>query len=61
METQTETPTPTTERIARTPLGKKLLEVRKKIIASGRPLLDWDDLDKELAQQCRRWGSEEER
>ena len=59
METQTKTPTSTTNYIARTPLAKKLLEVRQKIIASGRPLLDWEDIDREMAQQRRRWGKEE--
>jgi hypothetical protein len=59
METQTKVPTSTTERTARTPLGKKLLEVRQKILVSGRPLLDWDDIDSEIAQQRRRWGKEE--
>lgn len=61
METKTETPTtPTTEKVARTPFGKKLFEIRKRIIASGRPLLDWDDLDREMAAQRRGdWKSEE--
>jgi hypothetical protein len=40
METPTKVPTSTTERTARAPLGKKLLEVRPKILASERPLLD---------------------
>ena len=61
MDTQTKPPTCTTERTARTPLGKRLLEVRQKIIASGRPLLDWEDIDKEITQQRRRWGKEEVR
>jgi hypothetical protein len=59
METQTKGPTSTTERTAWTPLGKKLLEVRQKILASGRPLLDWDDIDREIAQQRRRWDKEQ--
>ena len=59
METQTKVPTSTTERTARTPLGKKLLEVRQKILASGRPLLDWDDIDRGIAQQRRRLSKEE--
>ena len=61
METKTETPTtPTTEKVARTPFGKKLLEIRQQILASGRPLLDWDDLDREMAAQRRGdWQSEE--
>jgi hypothetical protein len=57
METQTKLPTSTTERTARTPLGKKLLELRQKILMSGRPLLDWDDIAREIAQR-RRWGKE---
>jgi hypothetical protein len=39
MDTQTKPPTSATERTALTLLGKKLLEVRQKIIASGRPLV----------------------
>ena len=61
METQTKVLTSSTERTARTPLGKKLLEVRQKILVSGRPLLDWDDIDREITQQRRRWGKEEAR
>jgi len=59
METQTKVPMPTRECTARPPLGKKLLEMRQKILASGRPLLDWDDIDREITQQRRRWGKEE--
>ena len=51
METQTKAPSPGAERIPRTALGKKLLEVRQRIVSSGRPLLDWDDIDRELAEQ----------
>ena len=51
MDSQTKAPTPRAERVPRTRLGKKLLEIRQKIIASGRPLLDWEDLDRELAEQ----------
>lgn len=32
----------------RTALGKRLLALRQKIIASGAHLLDWDDLEKEI-------------
>jgi hypothetical protein len=60
METQTTTSTPPTERVARTSFGKKLLEARQKILASGRPLLDWEDIDREIAAQRGRWGREEE-
>jgi hypothetical protein len=61
METKTDTPTtPTTEKVARTPFGKKLLEIRQRILASGRPLLDWDDIDREMVVQRRGdWQSEE--
>jgi hypothetical protein len=39
METPTKAPRSGAEHILRTPLGKKLLEIRQKIVASGRPLL----------------------
>jgi hypothetical protein len=42
----------------RTPLAKKLWELRQKIIASGVPLLDWDDIEREV--QERRGGVREE-
>jgi hypothetical protein len=34
-----------------TPLAQKLWELRQKIVASGRPLLDWDDIEREIAGQ----------
>ena len=61
MDTQTKAPTSTTEHPPRTPLGKKLLEIRQKIVASGRPLLDWVDIDREIAIQRGRQDREEER
>jgi hypothetical protein len=51
METQTKAPRSGAEHISRTPLGKKLLEIRQRILASGRPLLGWEDIDRELAEQ----------
>jgi hypothetical protein len=36
-----------------TPLGRKLWEIRAKIIASGEPLLDWNDIERELAESRR--------
>ncbi len=60
METQIKSPTPVTERTPRTPLGKKLLEIRQRIVASGRPLLDWEDIDREIAEQRGRWGKAKE-
>jgi hypothetical protein len=41
-----------------TPLAKKLWELRQKVIASGVPLLDWDDIER--AVQDRRGGVSEE-
>ena len=35
----------------RTPLAKKLWEIRQRIVASGRPLLDWNDVEREIAEQ----------
>ena len=36
---------PTTE------LGRRLQEIRARIVASGEPLLDWEDLDAELRER----------
>jgi len=43
----------------RTDLGRKLWEIRARIVASGEPLLDWDEIDKEVAE--RRGEVDEER
>jgi hypothetical protein len=61
METQTKVSMVPTERTPRTPLGKKLLEIRRRIVASGRPLLSWEDIEKEIIEQRGRQGREEER
>jgi hypothetical protein len=42
----------------RTPLGSRLWELRKRIVASGEPLLDEGDLEREIAE--RRGGLSEE-
>ncbi len=34
---------------SRPPLGERLAAIRARIVASGRPLLSWDELDAELA------------
>lgn len=34
----------------RTPFGKELMEIRKRIVASGEPLLGWDEIEKEVAR-----------
>ena len=30
----------------RTPLGRELWEIRQRVLDSGEPLLDWDDLER---------------
>lgn len=35
----------------RTPLGQKLMVLRRQIARSGEPLLDWEDLDREIAER----------
>jgi hypothetical protein len=34
----------------RSPLGEKLVKIREEIVASGAPLLSWDELDQEIAE-----------
>lgn len=36
---------------ARTELGRRLREIRERIVASGQPLLDWDGLDREIQRR----------
>ena len=38
-------------RQARTALGRRLRELRARIVASGIRLLSWDDIERELAQR----------
>jgi len=40
---------PTTE--VDSPLGRQLREIRQRIVASGAPLLDWNELDREMAER----------
>jgi len=35
----------------RTPLGRRLDEIRERVKASGQPLLSWEDIDWELAER----------
>jgi hypothetical protein len=37
--------------VPRTPLGARLTEIRKRIVASGQPLLDWDGIEREVAER----------
>ena len=39
------------EYIPKTPLGRKLVRLRKEIVRAGVPLLDWDDLEREVAER----------
>ena len=45
-----------TQSLPRSPLGQRLRELRAKIVASGLPLLNDDELDQEIAE--RRGGIE---
>jgi len=40
---------------AKTPLGRRLWEIRARIVTSGVPLLSWDEIDREV--EDRRGGS----
>lgn len=40
--------------LARTPLGRKLLDLRSRITRSGAPALGWDEIDEEVS--ARRGG-----
>jgi hypothetical protein len=33
------------------PFGKRLRALRQKLIAAGEPLLDWNEIDKEVAER----------
>ncbi|HEX4499472.1 MAG TPA: hypothetical protein VIE43_27610 [Thermoanaerobaculia bacterium] len=35
----------------RTPLARELWELRQRIVESGEPLLDWEDLEREIADR----------
>ena len=35
----------------RTALGRRLMELRAQIVASGEPLLGWDDIEREVAER----------
>ena len=37
--------------LPRTDLGRKLWEIRKKIVASGAPLLGWEEIEAEIADR----------
>lgn len=35
----------------KTSLGRKLWEIRQKIVASGQPLLGWEELEQEVTER----------
>jgi hypothetical protein len=41
--------------VPKTPLGKRLCELRAKIVASGEPLLTAEDIDREIDEQRNRF------
>ena len=43
---------------ARTPLGRKLLELRSRILGSGEPGLGWDEIEEEVAARRGGWRSD---
>ncbi len=45
----------------RTALGKRLWEIRQKILTGGQPLLDWDDIAREVRERSRCRVGEAER
>jgi chorismate-pyruvate lyase len=38
-------------RSARTELGRKLQEIRSRIVAGGQPLLVWEEFDREVGER----------
>lgn len=43
------------EPVPQTPLGERLWQIRQRIVDSGEPLLDWEGIEREVAE--RRGGS----
>jgi predicted DNA-binding antitoxin AbrB/MazE fold protein len=43
--------------LARTPLGRNLLELRSRITKSGAPALGWDEIEEEVASRRGGWRS----
>ena len=37
--------------VPQTELGKRLVAIRNEIIAKGEPLLDWEGIEKEIAER----------
>lgn len=47
----------TPEYVPRTPLGQRLWQIRQEVLQSGESLLDWDGVEREVAE--RRGGSDD--
>jgi hypothetical protein len=45
------TPHAAAQGMARTRLGEQLLRIREQIVASGEPLLSWEDVEREVAER----------
>ena len=41
----------TKSRKLRTPLGRQLWKIRSRVIASGEPLLGWEEIEQEIAER----------
>jgi hypothetical protein len=41
----------TPQGMARTRLGEQLLRIREQIVASGEPLLSWEEVEREIAER----------
>jgi hypothetical protein len=50
---------PEPEFVPQTPLGKRLWEIRQRIVASGIPLLSDEELEQELAERRGGWQEKE--
>lgn len=40
-----------TGEVGKTPLGRKLSRIRQQIVATGEPLLSWDEVNQEVAER----------
>jgi prevent-host-death family protein len=40
-----------TVEVGQTPLGRKLSRIRQQIVATGEPLLGWDEVNREVAER----------
>jgi hypothetical protein len=45
--------------VLQTPLGKKLWEIRQRIVKSGVPLLNDEELEREIAERRGGWQEKE--